>query len=195
MKYALDKGHFPYELRTLPDGAEALAFIRREGKYADAAATGPDCDGPALAEERWNGGSGGDSRERGIRRSPRRRFEFLRVAGGEKQYCRVQGHLPHPETKRPGCVLKRRRNDQANGAGAQRERNCSVTAIIHRRRATNAAGSAIGRHSNGKESPEAIETSCKARPDCAANGGTATSLRRRSVRAIRISPDAAASSR
>ena len=36
MKYALDAGHFPYELSTLTDGEEALAFIRREGKYADA---------------------------------------------------------------------------------------------------------------------------------------------------------------
>ena len=37
MKYALEKGHFGYELRTLRDGAEALAFIRREGKYAHTA--------------------------------------------------------------------------------------------------------------------------------------------------------------
>lgn len=36
MRYALDAEHFPYELNTLTDGAEALAFIRREGNYADA---------------------------------------------------------------------------------------------------------------------------------------------------------------
>jgi chemotaxis family two-component system response regulator Rcp1 len=40
MKYALDQGHFRYELSTLTDGAEALAFIRREGKYAHAAQPG-----------------------------------------------------------------------------------------------------------------------------------------------------------
>src|SRR5216684_5454517 len=40
MKYALDKGHFRYELSTLKDGAEALAFIRKEGKYAHAAQPG-----------------------------------------------------------------------------------------------------------------------------------------------------------
>jgi len=40
MRYALDKEHFRYELRTLQDGAEALAFIRREGKYAHAAQPG-----------------------------------------------------------------------------------------------------------------------------------------------------------
>lgn len=40
MKYALDKGHFRYELSALTDGAEALAFIRREGKYAHAAQPG-----------------------------------------------------------------------------------------------------------------------------------------------------------
>jgi len=34
MKYALNATHFPYELSTLTDGAEALAFFRREGKYA-----------------------------------------------------------------------------------------------------------------------------------------------------------------
>jgi chemotaxis family two-component system response regulator Rcp1 len=36
MKYALDKQHFHYALSTLKDGAEALAFIRKEGKYARA---------------------------------------------------------------------------------------------------------------------------------------------------------------
>ena len=59
MKYALDKGHFPYELRTLTDGAEALAFIRREGKYAHAAQPGlivmdlhlPKNDGMEVLEE------------------------------------------------------------------------------------------------------------------------------------------------
>jgi chemotaxis family two-component system response regulator Rcp1 len=59
MRYALDKGHFPYELRTLPDGAEALAFIRREGKYAHAAQPGlivmdlhlPKNDGMEVLEE------------------------------------------------------------------------------------------------------------------------------------------------
>ena len=59
MKYALDKGHFPYELRTLTDGAEALAFFRREGKYAHAAQPGlivmdlhlPKNDGMEVLEE------------------------------------------------------------------------------------------------------------------------------------------------
>lgn len=37
LKYALDKGNFRYELSTLKDGAEALAFIRKKGKYAHAA--------------------------------------------------------------------------------------------------------------------------------------------------------------
>ena len=106
MKYALDEGHFRYELSTLTDGEEALAFIRREGKYADAMRNRPDCDGPALAEERWNGSSAGDSREYGIRRSPGRRFEFLRVSGGEKTVLRVRDNLPHPETKQPGCVFE-----------------------------------------------------------------------------------------
>jgi CheY-like chemotaxis protein len=36
MRYALDAGHFRYKLTTLTDGEEALAFIRREGAYADA---------------------------------------------------------------------------------------------------------------------------------------------------------------
>ena len=36
MRYALDAGHFRYKLTTLTDGKEALAFIRREGAYADA---------------------------------------------------------------------------------------------------------------------------------------------------------------
>jgi len=36
MRYALDAEHFPYELSTLTDGAEALTFIRREGAHADA---------------------------------------------------------------------------------------------------------------------------------------------------------------
>jgi CheY-like chemotaxis protein len=36
MKYALNKGNFRFELSTLRDGAEALAFIRKKGKYANA---------------------------------------------------------------------------------------------------------------------------------------------------------------
>jgi two-component system, chemotaxis family, response regulator Rcp1 len=36
IRYALDAGHFRYKLTTLRDGEEALAFIRREGAYADA---------------------------------------------------------------------------------------------------------------------------------------------------------------
>jgi chemotaxis family two-component system response regulator Rcp1 len=59
MKYALDKGHFRYELITLKDGTEALAFIRGEGKYAHAAQPGlivmdlhfPKSDGMEVLEE------------------------------------------------------------------------------------------------------------------------------------------------
>lgn len=34
MKYALDKEYFHHALSMLKDGAEALAFIRKQGKYA-----------------------------------------------------------------------------------------------------------------------------------------------------------------
>jgi CheY-like chemotaxis protein len=36
MRYALNAEHFRYELRTMKDGAEALAFIRGEGAHTDA---------------------------------------------------------------------------------------------------------------------------------------------------------------
>jgi chemotaxis family two-component system response regulator Rcp1 len=36
LRYALDAARFRYELCTLEDGAEALAFVRRKGRYTDA---------------------------------------------------------------------------------------------------------------------------------------------------------------
>jgi chemotaxis family two-component system response regulator Rcp1 len=93
MKYALDKGHFRYELITLKDGAEALAFIRGEGKYAHAAQPGLIVMDLHFPKSDGMGGSGGDSRESEVRRAPCRRFEFLCVAGREKQNCRAQANL------------------------------------------------------------------------------------------------------
>ena len=59
MRYALDAERFRYELTTLKDGAEALAFIRREGKYAHAKQPGlivmdlhlPEADGLEILKE------------------------------------------------------------------------------------------------------------------------------------------------
>jgi len=190
MKYALDQGHFGYELSTLTDGAEALAFIRREGKYAHAAQPGlivmdlhlPKNNGIEVLEE--------------IRGNSE--FTGLPVA--------VLSSSVSPEeesgiaAQRATCLITKptdldaflhlgERIKQMALEGKRAERLCDRN-YLHA--TCDVLPAAIGKHSNGKESPEAIEASSKARPDCAASGGTSRcrKKRRRRPRAIR-SPDAA----
>ena len=57
---ALRDAKIRLNLQVAADGEEAMALLRREGKYARRASSGPGFAGPELAEKRWQRSAAGN---------------------------------------------------------------------------------------------------------------------------------------
>ena len=146
---ALKKQDFPFELVHLLNGDEALAFIRRQGAYADAAIPNlilldlnlSKYTGEDILREIRNAGTSG--RRSGVR------VEFFPVPARRSAAQRPRSFPIHPQAFRPGSIHGNRQDHQGSAAGRRAGSMSTMTQSIAR---------------NGPRRTDAIAVLCRYQP-------------------------------